>query len=697
MIRPNNITHTSQLISAVWKSEGLLKTVENKEMTFWVCTPLPSNRCEVGFEGPVSEAYFEKLQESLSGLKSAHNAQLVFSRRLNKTQPQQSLFPNVGLLTTLYILEDTETGKDSSLKQSLTDLGFTLRPGSKPEYTGLIKSLLGQSEQNTDLILPNLVWEERYLKSDTQYLKVASLTDLPLSTWNNCFESLFHTADEFVCSIKVQVTDKEKSKKSLSSKRRISHALSAHKPHELSDLESNSNLSASEEMLIRVTQGKECLMNMNLAVIMNDDSLAKLTSRFSDLIAECNSSSGAGFYLEGIGALPVLKSHMPASKTLPVRELPLLSGNLVHMMPIFLDHSRHQSSSSLKFVSRSAETSHLNYFAPSNLNFNAFVCGASGSGKSFLMNSTLASFKSDYPNGSIVIFDVGGSYRKLAHYLDGSSFDLNTASATKLIASALQKITIEPSGICKTILENICGAGPHITHSHKVAMEDLLQACSGASFSISLLSNEALEHKDKIYQDIAHWLKPFLHWDQFQGESEAAIALDSKVQVFDFKELEGNPLLQRLSILILTNNIWSSLKNNSSEPTMIVFDEVWKFFSQASSFLEEMYRTFRKYRAGIVSITQNLSDYGDSAFAKLVITNSFHKVLLQGAANSELLKSSLDLNESDVARFLSVTSKKNEFSEFWVGTPQFSQIMRLYPSPELFKIANSEAIQKEDV
>jgi hypothetical protein len=110
-----------------------------------------------------------------------------------------------------------------------------------------------------------------------------------------------------------------------------------------------------------------------------------------------------------------------------------------------------------------------------------------------------------------------------------------------------------------------------------------------------------------------------------------------------------------------------------------------------------MYRTFRKYRAGIASVTQNLSDYGDNAFAKLVITNSFHRILLQGAASGEILERTLDMTESDRKRFLSIASKKNEFSEFWLGTPKFSQIIRLYPSKGLYEMANSENIASQNI
>jgi len=691
MIEANSLSLTSDLISAVFKESGKLLNINKEILNFWTLSPLQSTKCEDAFQGPLSEGFFERIKESLSKLPSNHSAQIVFERSICSFD-DESLFNQRGLISKIYLFEKELIAGSAGMKQLFEELGIELNAGSRSEYLTLCNRMLGQSATKSDFVLPDVVCEEDHLKASKSYVKVASLTDLPLCTWNNCFEALYESGDEFLTSIKIRVPDKSKTKKDLETKRRVSHALSARKAHELSDLESGSNLSASEEILVRVTQGKESLLNISLTVLMSDSDLSNLESRMGSFAADVSSSTGSGLFVEGVGTLPVVKSHMVGAKPLVVRELPMLSGNLAHLLPVFLDYGREQDASSISFLSRCGELCHLNLFSKTNLNFNAFVCGASGSGKSFLMNSSLAGFKHDYPDGQIAIFDVGGSYRKLVSHFEGSSIDLDSKKATELVVAALKRLKIAPTGFCKTLLENICGAGEHITHSHKVAIEDLLQACSGAPFSLRVLSNEAAERKEKAYEDISLWLRPYLNWDDIQANSTIDAILDEPVRAFDFKNLEGDPLLQRLAILILTQGIWERLKKGTNAPTLIVFDEVWKFFSQASGFLEEMYRTFRKYRAGIASVTQNLSDYGDNAFAKLVITNSFHRILLQGAASGEILARTLDMSESDRKRFLSVASKKNEFSEFWLGTPKFSQILRLYPSKKLYELANSENI-----
>ncbi|MBK7890712.1 MAG: ATP-binding protein [Bdellovibrionales bacterium] len=168
--------------------------------------------------------------------------------------------------------------------------------------------------------------------------------------------------------------------------------------------------------------------------------------------------------------------------------------------------------------------------------------------------------------------------------------------------------------------------------------------------------------------------------------------ITSQITAFDFKELDSDPVLQRTAILLLSELLWSDLTKGTYSRTLIVFDEVWRFFAQSKSFLEEMYRTLRKYRAGIVSITQNLADYGDEAFAKMIFTNSFTKIFLQNGAAAEFLKETFDLPNTDIARALSVTSKKPVYSEFFALSPTMSQVFRLYPTPEFYQLANTENV-----
>ncbi|MFN7905923.1 MAG: VirB4 family type IV secretion system protein [Pseudobdellovibrionaceae bacterium] len=361
-------------------------------------------------------------------------------------------------------------------------------------------------------------------------------------------------------------------------------------------------------------------------------------------------------------------------------------------MPLLHDFSRSNDGSSLALRSRSNEVSHLNLFSKENLNFNSFICGASGSGKSFLMNAILSSALKDESRTRLCIFDIGGSYRKIIESNGGVSQLLTVEEAHALLASFLRLRPVNGNGFFRTFIETLCGSGSHITHSHRVAIDDLLRHMEGTNLKLSALVKLASKKPERFYQDIAHWLKPHLALDEVPVREDLQSVISGQVTAFDFKELDSDPVLQRTTILLLSELLWGDLVKGTYPRTLIVFDEVWRFFAQSKSFLEEMYRTLRKYRAGIVSITQNLADYGDEAFAKMIFTNSFTKIFLQNGAAAEFLKQTFDLPDSDIARALSVTSKKPIFSEFFALSPTMSQVFRLYPTPEFYKLANTENI-----
>ena len=327
-----------------------------------------------------------------------------------------------------------------------------------------------------------------------------------------------------------------------------------------------------------------------------------------------------------------------------------------------------------------------------NLNYNAFICGASGSGKSFLMNAILTSTLKDDARTRLCIFDVGGSYAKVVNANGGKSITLTYDEARALISSFLRVYPTDTKGFFRTFVEALCGSGTHITHSHMVAIDDLLKELEGKRLEIRELIARAERRSERFYHDIGHWLKPHVGFDDIPQRPDLIEMIKTQVSAFDFKELDSDPVLQKTTILLLTELLWRDLTVGKFSRTLIVFDEVWRFFAQSKSFLEEMYRTLRKYKAGIVSITQSLADYGDEAFAKMLFTNSFTNIFLQNGATAEYLRDTFDLPDSDIHRALSVVSKKPVYSEFFALTPTMSQVFRLYPTKEFYELANTENI-----
>ncbi len=674
---------TKSIIQSSWTSEGIIESADGCIFKAFEMEPLSLGLFEENLDGAVSDSFFQKLSELLSRLPNSFEGQLILFR--NRVAHQIK-----GFKTNVLVFEKVK--KEESYSHFLAILNeLKLNPTTLTEetWTSYLATIFGKKIKKNHL--PDVVWEKDSILIGDNSVRTLSLTELPQVTWKGCLQPIFESTAPFTLSIKIQIPDRKKIKRQLETKRRVSHALSVSSSLEVKNIESNSVLNSSEETLERILVSKETLFEISVALTISGSSqeTQDLSNDFERVVSGIGN---AGLYSESLGTLPVINSHLPGGKALGIRKLPILSENLAHILPLLFDYTRSNDHSALTLRSRSDEVSHLNLFSKENLNFNSFICGASGSGKSFLMNAILSSSLKDDSKTRLCIFDIGGSYRRIIEANGGLSQLLTVDEAHGLLASFLRLRPVNGTGFYRTFIETLCGSGSHITHSHRVAIDDLLRHVEGKHLKLSELVQIASQKSERFYHDVAHWLKPHLELDDVPVRKDLQEMIGAQITAFDFKELDSDPVLQRTTILLLSELLWGDLLKGTYPRTLIVFDEVWRFFAQSKSFLEEMYRTLRKYRAGIVSITQNLADYGDEAFAKMIFTNSFTKIFLQNGAAAEFLKQTFDLPESDISRALSVTSKKPLYSEFFALSPTMSQVFRLYPTPEFYKLANTENI-----
>ncbi len=677
---------TKALLGTHYLGGGIIAHSDGSISRGFEMDPLSSCALEENFEGGVSENFFSKLSDLLTKLPNLFEGQVLLRRSAIVGESE------AGFLTKVFFFEKVKNkGSYSHLNALLVEIGLFPTELSESGWRKVISGVFGTSALNE--VLPDVVWQKDCIKTGNEVVRVLSLTELPQLTWRGCLQPIFENAGDFTFSIHIAIPERAKIKRQLETKRRVSHALSITSSLEVKNIESNSVLSSSEETLERVLVGKETIFEISVGLILRGSENTTL-EHARDIERLISGIGSAGMYLEGIGTLPVLRSHIPGNKIMGIRKLPILSENLAHLLPLLLDYSRRNDESHLTLRSRSNEVSSLNLFSKENLNYNSFICGASGSGKSFLMNAILSSNLKDEPNSRLCIFDVGGSYRKIIESNGGRSTTLSHAEATALISSFLGLYPVGNQSFYRAFIATLCGSGSHITHSHLVAIDDLLKEVEGEKLKIKKLIQNASKRSERFYSDIAHWLKPHIGLDSAPERLDLIELIRAPVSAFDFKELDADPVLQKTTILILTELLWRDLVEGRFSRTLIVFDEVWRFFAESKGFLEEMYRTLRKYKAGIVSITQNLADYGDESFAKMLFTNSFTKLFLQNGASAEYLKNTFDLSSSDIGRALSVTSRKPYYSEFFALTPAMSQIFRLYPTREFYELANTENISK---
>ncbi|MGE0633438.1 MAG: hypothetical protein AB7O96_13585, partial [Pseudobdellovibrionaceae bacterium] len=370
------------ILQTKWIGEGLIESSDGSIFKSYEMEPLSSGLFEEGFNGPSSDGFFQKLSELLSRLPSSFDGQVLLFR----SHVEHDI---AGLKTTILVFERVRKEESYSHFQAvLHELKTQPKPLTEMTWKSYLATIFGPKIYKNSL--PDIVWHKDFIQADENSVRILSLTELPQITWKGCLQPIFESHIPFTLSLKFNIPDRKKIRRQLETKRRVSHALSATNSLEVKNIESNSVLSSSEETLERILVNKETLfeISLGLTVAGSEQETSDIANDFERVVSGIGN---AGLYPESLGSLPVIASHLPGNKILGIRKLPILSENLAQIFPLLHDYSRSNDPSALALRSRSNEVSNLNLFSKENLNFISFICGASGSGKSFLMNAILSS------------------------------------------------------------------------------------------------------------------------------------------------------------------------------------------------------------------------------------------------------------------------------------------------------------------
>jgi type IV secretory pathway VirB4 component len=171
------------------------------------------------------------------------------------------------------------------------------------------------------------------------------------------------------------------------------------------------------------------------------------------------------------------------------------------------------------------------------------------------------------------------------------------------------------------------------------------------------------------------------------------LALTKKIVCFDLKGLESRPDLQAVCLFIITDLIWREVQKDRTNMKIVAFDECWKLMESdaGSRFLSEVFRTFRKYRASAVAISQTLDDFSKSKVASAILPNSSVKWMLkQTGGNFAEVQSTLSLNEREMKLMESVTSKKGYFSEAFLIAGDHKHVVAIESTPLEYWLATTD-------
>ena len=365
-------------------------------------------------------------------------------------------------------------------------------------------------------------------------------------------------------------------------------------------------------------------------------------------------------------------------------------------------------------------------------NYNVFLLGPSGSGKSFFMNHYL---RACYIAGAHdFLIDQGDSYRALCHVIKeeskgrdgtyytfekGKPISFNPFRNVKRFSQADSEAMNFLFTLMVTLWKN--GKVDISSSAEKYVRESITQFLQQWPDGKDPVFNDYFEYVRDVFGDLLAAdeagkeyfdLKDYLisleqfytggPYDYLLNSYESVNILEDRFVVFEIDHIKGDPVIYPITTLVIMDAFMEKMTSISGFKVMCI-EEAWKAImgTQMATYMLELWKTARKHRTSAMVVTQELKDITSSPIIKdSIVENSGVKILLDQSKylnKFEELAGALSLSEDDKSMILSLNRYKRGSGRevfFNLGNKK-SFVMRLEVSPEERWAFSSQKRDKE--
>jgi type IV secretion system protein TrbE len=328
---------------------------------------------------------------------------------------------------------------------------------------------------------------------------------------------------------------------------------------------------------------------------------------------------------ETVNALEAWLGSLPGHVYANVRQPPISTLNLAHMMPFSAvwagpESDEHLDAPPLFFAKTEGATPFRFSLHVGDVG-HTLIVGPTGSGKSVLLALMALQFRR-YRGSQVFAFDFGGSIRAAALAMGGDWHDLGGALADEIVEPvALQPLArVDDAGECAWAAEWVATLlareSVTVTPELKEHLWSALNSLASApvaertltGLSVLLQSN-ALKQALQPYTIAGPWGRLLDAETERLGEAE--------VQAF---ETEG--LIGAGAAAAVLSYLFHRIEDRfDGRPTLLIIDEGWLALDDRgfAGQLREWLKTLRKKNASVVFATQSLADIDGSAIAPVIV------------------------------------------------------------------------------
>lgn len=433
----------------------------------------------------------------------------------------------------------------------------------------------------------------------------------------------------------------------------------------------------------------------SVGFVLYDPDLRSLNSRVETLYTALQRVPGRPFRILTQGLFTPFLQFAPLSGLDYTERVTLTTANAAHFFPVSGPWTGAQNPT-IYLRNRHYGVTGIDPF--SGTNYNGLVVGSSGAGKTFNLNYLLSDFLADHQH-QVVIIDRGGGYAPLVEAADGVTIPLRPGGGTRINPFDLPPGQTEPSdedkqNVLKVVRAMIPGEpGAEREVEDAVLLAAITQVYAGARrydrdrreevFVTPTLSDlfrrlrsidevgemragaDVKELAGRLALRLQGWTGDTPLGRFVDGPTNIPLS-DARVVYYDTEGISGAGQLSVVGTLLIANLVWGRVKARGDQKTLVVLDEGWAMLRgspEARAFVEEMYRRFRRYGAGIWSVSQSYEDFKDLPG----ITNNTEMFfgLRSSEAERNLWASELRLPERTRHELAQVRQVKGEYGEMF--------------------------------
>ena len=384
---------------------------------------------------------------------------------------------------------------------------------------------------------------------------------------------------------------------------------------------------------------------------------------------------------EGMNAIEAWLGSLPGHVYGNVRQPPISTLNLAHMMPLSavwagLEHDAHFNAPPLFYAKTEGSTPFRFSLHVGDVG-HGLVVGPTGAGKSVLLAMMALQFRR-YAESQIFAFDFGGSIRAAALACGGDWQDLGSSlsedSDEPVLLQPLARID-EPAQrnwASEWLQAILVAEGVAIDPETKDHLWSALSSLASAPVAERTLTGLAVLLQS---QALKQALAPYCVGGPFGRllDAESERLGEASFQAFETEGLTGSAAAPAV-LSYLFHSIEGRLDGS---PTLIIIDEGWLVLDSPAfaAQLREWLKTLRKKNASVVFATQSLADIETSAIAPAIIESCPTRIFLPNdrAVEPQILSiyRRFGLNDRQIEILSRATAKRDYYCQSSRGNRLF--------------------------